>query len=75
MGRESRKEGGIGGGGAGRGRKREKLVLKSTRLNEVTCAGRKGLSQVSHGHFREQHLDDWKCVCEQKIGCGSKIET
>lgn len=43
MGRECRKEGGVKGGGKReRGRKREKLVLKSTRLNEVTCVGRKG---------------------------------
>lgn len=60
MGKDSRKEGGVKGE---RGRKREKLVLKSTWLNEVICVGRKGdQARVPPGYFREQHLGDWKCV-------------
>lgn len=42
MGREGRKEGGIKGGGKKERERRKELVLKSVRLNEVTCVGRKG---------------------------------
>lgn len=48
----------------GRGTEREREVgVQSPEVEEVTCVGRKATEPGSlHGHFREQCLDDWKCV-------------